>query len=130
MPKKKKCGKNSKNKNLISEKRKIIESDLDGQVYGIIEKATGGRYFSVNCLDNKVRRCKARSKRVRITAGDCVIIALRDFDDGNGDIIHKYNLDEVRQLQKIGALPSSEVISAMNNDGEPEEDDVFVFDDI
>lgn len=131
MPNKKKRGKNSKNKNLIVEKRKLLEADLDGQVYGFVDKATGCGYFTVNCIDNTIRRCKARNKRLRISAGDCVIIALRDFDDVNGDIIYKYNSDEVRQLQKIGALPDREVIGASKNeDGYPEEEDVFVFDDI
>lgn len=131
MPKKKKCGKNSKNKSLTVEKRKLLEADLDGQVYGIVDKATGCRYFTVNCLDNTVRRCKARSKRMRISAGDCVIIALRDFDDVNGDIIYKYDSEEIRQLQKMGALPGAEIIGSLKNeDVDPDEDDGFVFEDI
>jgi initiation factor 1A len=108
MPKKVKAGKNNKSKNDFKEKRKLIEADLDGQVYGIIQKALGNRFFEVNCLDSKIRRCKARSKRLKINTQECVIISLRDFDNNSGDIIYKYEPDEVRQLQRQGLLPSNE----------------------
>ena len=42
MPKKKK-GKNKKNSHVNVEKRKLLEADLDGQVYGILDKALGSR---------------------------------------------------------------------------------------
>lgn len=131
MPKKKKCGKNTKSKSTNIEKRKLLEADLDGQVYGIVDKALGNRFFSVNCLDNVVRRCRVRTKRMRINAGDCIIVALRDFDDDNADIIHKYDAEEVRALQKMGAIPGSDVIGAFNDEDENNnEDDGFVFEDI
>lgn len=124
MPKKVKAGKNNKSKNDFNEKRKLIEADLDGQVYGIIQKALGNRFFEVNCLDNKIRRCKARSKRLKINTQECVIISLRDFDDTTGDIIYKYEADEVRQLQRLGLLPSNETIGNIReNDGNQEEEE-------
>ena len=64
---------------------------MNGQVYGIIEKTLGDRFFTVNCLDNIKRRCKVRQKRIKVKDGDCVIVSLRDYDDGNGDIIYKYD---------------------------------------
>jgi initiation factor 1A len=130
MPKKKKCGKNTKSKGANVEKRALIEADLDGQVYGIVETALGSRFFTINCLDNKTRRCRVRTKRMRISKGDCIIVALRDFDEGNGDIIYKYDADEVRHLQRNGILPGADVIGTIIDDDEPEEDDGFVFEDI
>lgn len=129
MPKKQKAGKNKKSSSVNVEKRKLIEADLDGQVYGIIEKALGDRYFTVNCLDNMKRRCRVRQKRIKVKEGDCVIVALRDFDDHNADIIYKYDSVEVRQLQKDGILPDSEVIGAFNDEKE-NDDDGFLFEDI
>jgi translation initiation factor 1A len=129
MPKKKKAGKNTKSKGANIEKRKLIEADLDGQVYGIIEKALGSRFFSVNCLDNTKRRCKVRKKRMRCAVGDCVIISLRDFDEDNADVIYRYDAEEVRKLQKMGVLPDANVIGAFNDD-EEDEDDGFTFEDI
>ena len=124
MPKKKKAGKNTKSTGNIVEKRKIIEADLDGQVYGIVEKCLGCRFFEVNCLDNTKRRCKARQKRLKVQAGDCVIVSIRAFDDKNADIIYKYDADEVRQLQKSSILPSSDVIATIkDNDNDQYDDD-------
>jgi translation initiation factor 1A len=130
MPKKKKAGKNTKSKGVNIEKRSLIEADLDGQVYGFLEKALGSRFFSVNCLDNTTRRCKVRKKRMRCNEGDCVIIALRDFDDENADIIYRYDSDEVRHLKKIGVLPDSTVVPSGNDDNFEEEDEIFDFEDI
>jgi translation initiation factor 1A len=88
------------------EKRKLIEADVDGQVYGILEKALGCGFFEVNCLDDVKRRCKARSKRMKVNSGDYVIVSIREFDDKTSDIIYKYEDDEVRKLQNLGILPS------------------------
>lgn len=130
MPKKKKCGKNTKSKGSNIEKRKLIEADLDGQVYGIIEKALGDRFFTVNCLDNTIRRCRVRSKRMRIKTGECVIIALRDFDEFNADIIYRYDADETRQLQRMCVIPGADIIGAFDKDTTEPEDDGFIFEDI
>ena len=111
MPKKNK----GKKKKPDEEKRAILYADLDGQVYGIVEKALGSRYFDVKCLDNKMRRCRIRKKRIKIKLNDVVIVSLRDFDDKNGDIIYKYDLDETRILQKEGILPSSSFTFVNNN---------------
>jgi translation initiation factor 1A len=130
MPKKKKAGKNAKNASINVEKRQLVEADLDGQVYGILEKALGNRFFTVKCLDSVIRRCKVRKKRMKVKEGDCVIIALRDFDDNNADIIYKYDSDEVRQLQKSGILPSVDFISTNKDESDEMDDDGFDFEDI
>ena len=123
MPKKKKAGKNTKSAGTTVEKRKIIEADIDGQVYGIIEKCLGCRFFEVNCLDNIKRRCKARQKRLKVQVGDCVIVSIRAFDDKTSDIIYKYDAEEVRQMQKNCILPSSDVINLGNIKVDQDDDD-------
>ena len=130
MPKKVKARKNAKNKP-NEEKRNLIEADLDNQVYGTIEKALGSRFFEVNCLDNKKRRCKVRKKRMKVKVNDTVIISLREFDDNNADIIYKYEDDEVRVLQKKGIIPENVSVN-MNGEIEIDSEDnvVFDFDDI
>ena len=132
MPKKVKAGKNNKSKH-PQEKRTLEEANLNNfQIYGIIEKALGDRFFEVNCLDNKKRRCRVRNKRLKIKSNECVIIALRSYDDNNGDIIYRYDMEEVRQLQKKNILPSDDIIGCIrdNNILEDNEDDGFVFEDI
>ena len=129
MPKKAKAKKNSKNNNITVEKRKLIEAEIEGQVYGIAEKALGARFFTVNCVDNISRRCKVRKKRMKVKVGDCCIISLRDFDNNNADIVYRYNTEEVRQLQKDGVLPNSNDF-AFKGDDEVDDDDVFIFEEI
>ena len=130
MPKKVKARKNAKNKP-NEEKRNLIEADLDNQVYGTIEKALGSRFFEVNCLDNKKRRCKVRKKRMKVKVSDTVIISLREFDENNADIIYKYEDYEVRVLQKKGIIPENVSVNMNGEIGIDNEDDVvFDFDDI
>lgn len=131
MPKNQKKKKNSKNKSSDVEKRALLLADIDGQVYGCVEKALGARFFTIKCLDKIDRRCKVRNKRMRIKTGDIVIISLRDYDDKNGDIIYKYDEDEVRTLQKNGTIPSNEYMGKIEEEGEDDDDGgVFDFEDI
>lgn len=128
MPKKKKAGKNRKTKGVIQEKRLLVEPDLDGQVFGVLEKALGSRFFEVKCLDGKTRRCKVRNKRMRIKKDDVVIVSIREFDDKNADIIYKYNSDEIRELQSKKSLPSTDILGIQNESNENENDHECVFD--
>ena len=130
MPNKKKAGKNTKSKNITDEKRNLIEPDLSCQVFGILTKTLGSRFFDVNCLDGKQRRCKVRNKRLRVKQDDVVIISLREFDDKNADIIYRYNSEEVRELQRLGSLPSGESLGIKSHENDIEDDCAFDFDDI
>ena len=130
MPKKKKAGKNTKSKNIVQLKRDLIEPDLNCQVFGILTKTLGSRFFDVTCLDGKQRRCKVRSKRLKVKPSDVVIISLREFDDKNADIIYKYNSEEVRELQRIGSLPNTESLGVKLDENDVEDECGFDFDDI
>jgi len=130
MPKKKKAGKNRKNKGVPQEKRALVEPDLDCQVFGVLEKALGSRFFDVKCLDGQMRRCKVRNKRMKVGQDDVVIVSLREFDDKNADIIYRYNSEEVRELQRNGSLPSKDALGIQNESKENEDDCAFDFDDI
>lgn len=130
MPKKKKAGKNTKSKNVVEVKRNLIEPELNYQVFGILTKTLGSRFFDVKCLDGKQRRCKVRNKRLCVKQDDVVIISLREFDDKNADIIYKYNSEEVRELQRIGSLPSGESLEIKLDENDIEDDCAFDFEDI
>jgi translation initiation factor 1A len=45
--------------------------------------------------------------RVWISRGDIVLCGLRDFQDDKVDIIHKYNSDEIHQLQNLCEIPKN-----------------------
>jgi hypothetical protein len=57
---------------------------------------------------------------------DIVIVSLREFED-IGDIIHKYEPEEVRRLQQSGVLPSNITSTISSNDLNPEDECVFDF---
>jgi initiation factor 1A len=128
MPKSNKSKDKSKSSTHTIEKC-ILHADDDAQIYGIVEKALGGCYYSVNCFDNKIRRCKNRKKKVRVNLQDIVIVSLRDFEDV-GDIIHKYEPEEVRRLQNQGILPSNINSTISTDDLNPADECVFDFDTI
>jgi translation initiation factor 1A len=98
--------KKAKNSNsaLKTGKRPILWAE-DLQIYGRCERLLGDMRCNIVCKDGIQRICKIRGKmrrRVFINVGDVVLVALRDFQDDKGDVIHKYNQDEVRMLQEQG----------------------------
>lgn len=135
MPGKKK---NNKKKKAVSNgvQRELIRADLNGQVYGKVEKLLGSGHFEILCIDGRSRRCRIRGsmrRRCRINVHDFVIISLREFDDSAGDIIYKYTSDEVRILQREGEIPSEEKFSITGTTGQDDGEDIgmdFDFDDI
>lgn len=50
-------------------------------------------------------------KKVWVSAGDIVLVSMREFQDGKGDVILKYTADEARSLKTLGQLPESVVIN-------------------
>ncbi len=113
-------------------KKEQIRIDSEGQVYGMIDKSLGGCFFTVNCFDNRVRRCKNRKKRTKIEMYDIVIVSIREFSDLNGDIIHKYSQDDAKSLQREGHIPkmSSEKMERINSSNINNDECIFDFDAI
>ena len=91
----------------------------------------GNGRLEAYCFDGETRQCHIRGKmrkKVWVSAGDIILISLRDFQDGKADVILKYSADEARSLKALGQLPDSVVI----NDNADNEDDggiEFVDDD-
>lgn len=46
-----------------------------------------------------------------MNVGDVILLSLRDFQDGRGDIILKYNADEARSLKSLGEIPDTGTVS-------------------
>lgn len=104
----------------------------DDQEYAIITKLLGDRRVTAECFDGKIRCCLIRGKmrkRVWIKEGDVVLIALREFSDDKGDVIHKYSQDHVKQLEKLGEI-SSDIMKKSSVNTEDDIEDVFDFGDI
>jgi translation initiation factor 1A len=106
-----KGGKNKKNllQNDMKEKRELIFKE-DGQEYGQVFKMLGNGRCDVYCFDGIKRLCHIRGKlrkKIWINIGDIVLIGLRDFQEGKGDIILRYLADESRCLKTYGEIPNN-----------------------
>lgn len=83
----------------------------DGQEYGQVLRMLGDSRVEVNCFDGTKRICIIRGtlrKKVWIKVGDMVLVGLRDYQDGKGDVITKYTEDDVKKLKSYGELPSND----------------------
>ncbi len=89
----------------------------------------GNGRLEAYCFDGKTRQCHIRGKmrkKVWVSAGDIVLVSLRDYQDDKGDVILKYAPDEARQLKALGQLPESVVI---NDNDEGDDEGGFEFED-
>lgn len=119
---------NTQNQN-VSKKEFILKEQ--GEVYGQIIAPLGNNRMSVHCFDNKTRMCIIKGsmrKKVWILKNDIVLVSLRDFQDDKGDIIHRYDDEDVKKLKNMNEIPSNLKVS--NKDDLTEDDTSFDFDDI
>lgn len=118
MPKNKIGGnKAKKNKNVsINKKRELIFAE-DGELYGIILDICGNYRMKVYCNDGIERVCSIKGnmrKRVWMGKNDYVLISIREFEKNKGDIIYKYNPDEIISLYNYKELDSSMKKTGLN----------------
>jgi len=135
MPKNKgKGGKNRRRgKNEAEEKRELTVKD-DGQEYAQALRMLGNGRLEAYCFDGKKRLCHIRGKmrkKVWVSAGDIILVGLRDFQDGKGDVILKYNADEARLLKSLGHLPEQTKINDATGEigGQGDDDGIVEFKD-
>lgn len=129
-----KGGKNyKKHKKIYCQERSLIYKE-DEQEYARIIKKFGDGRFECQIFNNdtnvvgKIRG--SLRKKVWINIGDIVLLSTRSFDSSNYDIIHKYNLEESKDLKLYGELPSNINLQASNIDLETgklkQDDDDYV----
>jgi len=126
-----KGGKNRRRgKNDDTSKRELVFKEF-GQEYGQVTKMLGQGNLEVQCFDGTKRighiRGKMR-KKVWMNQGDIVLLSLRDYQEGKGDIILKYTSDEARSLKSLGEIPDTAIIN--ETDATAEHADIqFEFDE-
>jgi translation initiation factor 1A len=109
---------------------------MDLVEYAQAVRMLGNGRVEAYCFDGVTRLGHIRGKmrkKVWITAGDIILVSLRDYQDGKVDIIHKYNADEARSLKAYGELPDNARINetTVEMSMEQDDDDIgFDFDDI
>merc|ERR1711977_815012 len=115
------------------DERELIFKE-DGQEYAQVLTMLGNGRLEAQCFDGEKRLCHIRGKmrkRVWVSAGDIVLVGLRDYQDEKGDVILKYTADEARNLKAYGELPETAKINESEAVEFGEDDDVeFDFDEI
>jgi translation initiation factor 1A len=108
----KKAKKANKPKNNNTETIRPLEfKDVeDLQEYAQIIKSFGNSRFEVKCFDGKNRTAHApgslKRNKIFVKVNDVIIVSLRSFDDSKCDILYTYNTREVKELKKLGEIPS------------------------
>lgn len=105
--KKKSRGKNKKHD---EERKKDVFLKEEGQEYAKVIKREGGpilslKLYSGNSVKGTIRGSMRR--RCWITAGDIVLVGLRDFQEEKVDVIHKYSDNDARELIEKGQLTNN-----------------------
>ncbi|KAF6006177.1 Translation initiation factor 1A [Brettanomyces bruxellensis] len=113
-----------------SQKRELVLKEED-QEYAQITKMLGNGRVEATCFDGKKRIAHIRGKlrkKVWMQQGDIILVALRDFQDNQCDVVHKYNSDEARTLVSMGELPENSKINQTGTfDIDEDEDANFEF---
>jgi translation initiation factor 1A len=92
------------------EKRFIYKDPAEDQEYGKVCRAMGSGRFEIQCFDGKMRMgivAGNMRKRVWINKDDIILFSKWEFttEDDKCSIVHKYDLDESRKLQREGEFP-------------------------
>jgi len=115
--------KKGKNHNSSFDKRELrFKEEL--QEYALVEKNLGDCRVDCRCQDGEQRICHIRGKmrkRVWISAGDVLLIGIREFQQDKADVIHKYTPSEVLSLVQYKEITFPSLISALHSDADVEE---------
>jgi len=137
MPKNKgKGGKNRRRGKNDNEEKRDLQFKEDGQVYAQVVRMLGNGRLEASCFDGVKRLAHIRGKlrkKVWISAGDLLLLGLRDFQDGKCDVILRYTPEEARTLKAYGEVPENTKINEAIVEGDDEmsgEEGGFTFDDI
>lgn len=81
----------------------------EGEILGVIINFLGFDRARVKCVDGNVRICRIPGryrKRLWFREGDIVAVVPWDFQpDSKGDIVWRYEKDEIKKLKDEGLLP-------------------------
>lgn len=99
-------------KQTFHQKALIYKDPKEDQEYGKVIRAMGNGRFEIQCFDGKVRMgiiAGNMRKRVWVNKDDIILFSKWEFttEDDKCSIIHKYDIDEARRLQKEGEFPDT-----------------------
>jgi translation initiation factor 1A len=133
MPNKKGGKKFKKGKKQSYHDKKLIFKDpKEDQEYGKVLRPLGNGRFEIECFDGKTRMgilAGNMRKKVWVNKDDIILFSKWEFttDDEKCSIIHKYDPDEIKKLQKETEFPSHIKLTG-GFDDYLQEEDMITFD--
>jgi translation initiation factor 1A len=130
---------NAKKRASRNDKNRTIDEPSDGQSFAIVDSMLGNGRLRALCADGKLRTGRIRGSmrkyggKVIIEPRDLIIVAYRDFDEENVDVIHKYTHEEVQKVMKWYEIPQcikkalQRDIMNDNDNGDEDKDDGIYF---
>lgn len=88
--------------------RVIVPNKRKGELYGIVEKLSGGSHLSVMCEDGYTRTARIpgkMKKRMWIREGDLVIVKPWQFQSEKADVVYRYTKTQASYLSRSNLLP-------------------------
>ena len=110
MPNKKGGKKFKRGKKIFDEKKLIFKIEKEDQEYAQIKRVNGSGRYQLFCFDGTERLgiCAGNiKKKFRFSIYDVVLVSKWDFQDNKCSIIHKYEEDEVQELQAKKQFPKN-----------------------
>ncbi|MGC9209995.1 MAG: translation initiation factor eIF-1A [Acidilobus sp.] len=96
-----------------------LPSDEEGTMLCVTEKLLGGNFVEVVCSDGNKYRAMIPGKmrrRVWIHEGDLVLFLPWGTADMKGELVHRYEESEARELIRKGLVPK-ELLELMGSEG-------------
>ncbi|GKB29975.1 eukaryotic translation initiation factor 1A, partial [Tanacetum coccineum] len=115
--------------NDAEDEKRELEFKKEGQEYGQVLRMLGNGRCEVLCSDETTRLshiCGKLHKKVWISAGDIVLVCVRDYQDTKADVVHRYYHHEARSLKAYGELPEC-IRPGGLDDGDDDGDDCVEF---
>lgn len=86
----------------------IMPNKRKGEMFGIVEKLSGGSHLTVMCEDGFTRASRIpgkMKKRMWIREKDLVIVKPWQFQNEKADIVYRYTQTQANYLSRNSVLP-------------------------
>jgi translation initiation factor 1A len=111
--------KRKKGKKILDFERELLFK-TEMQEYGQILRLLGDSRLEIQCIDGVKRTGHIRGKikkKIWMTTGDVVLVALREHEKEKCDVLIKYTEDEVRKLKALKEVPENIKIPEPDQNG-------------
>ena len=124
-----KGGKKQKKIKKQGEQERDLQFKDQLQEYGQILRLLGDSRLEIQCIDGVKRMGHIRGKmrkKVWMTAGDIVLVALREYEKDKCDIILKYTQEEIMKLKQLKEIPDNLKVNESESENRNKDNDNLI----